>query len=65
MQDVTSAVAKRFCKMSEELLDTLRRTESSLKRIRQSRAAAGGSGTSDVEKISLQLFLDVQVRQLS
>ena len=50
--------------MSSELLETLRKTESSLKRIRQNRAtdqAAGSGGPSDIDKISLQLFLDVQV----
>ena len=46
-----------------ELLETLRKTESSLKRIRQGRAgdAAAAGGPSDIDKISLQHFLDVQV----
>ena len=63
VQGVVSDVAQRFSKMATELLDTLRKTESSLKRIRQSRAtdASAGGGPSDIDKISLQLFLDVQV----
>ena len=62
VQGVVSEVAQRFSKMATELLDTLRKTESSLKRIRQSRAtdASAGGGPSDIDKISLQLFLDVQ-----
>ncbi len=64
MQGVVSEVAQRFRKMSSELLETLRKTESSLKCIRQNRAtdpAAGAGGPSDIDKISLQLFVDVQV----
>jgi len=67
VQGVVAEVAERFRKMSSELLETLRKTESSLKRIRQNRPtdpAAGGGGPSDIDKISLQLFLDVQVSHL-
>ena len=57
-----SEVADRFRRMASELLDTLRKTESSLKRIRQNRVAdSSAKGPSDIDKISLQLFLDVQV----
>lgn len=63
VQGIVSDIAQRFCKMSAELLETLRKTESSLKRIRQSRAteASAAGGPSDIDKISMQLFLDVQV----
>ena len=63
LQGVASEVADRFRRMAAELLDTLRKTESSLKRIRQNRVtdSSAAGGPSDIDKISLQLFLDVQV----
>ena len=60
-------VSAQYAAMAAELLDTLRKTESSLARLRRNRpvegAAADGSQLSDMDKISTQLFLDVQVRQ--
>ena len=52
--------------MVSELLDMLRKTEQSLARVRRNRpadavTAADGSELSNIQKISLQLFLDVQV----
>ena len=61
-------VSTQYAAMAAELLDTLRKTESSLARLRRNRpaegAAADGSQLSDMDKISTQLFLDVQVRQI-
>ena len=53
--------------MVSELLDMLQKTEQSLARVRRNKpadsAAAGdGSELSNIQKISLQLFLDVKVR---
>lgn len=47
----------------------MRKTESSLKRLKKGRAAEGAqlegaaAQVSDTDKISMQLFLDVQVRR--
>jgi hypothetical protein len=53
--------------MVSELLDMLQKTEQSLARVRRNKpadsaAAGNGSELSNIQKISLQLFLDVQVR---
>ena len=54
----------RYGAGAAELLDNLRRTESSLQRLKRSRAGdTGGPGAnalSDVDKIGAQLALDVQ-----
>eukprot|EP00884_Botryococcus_braunii_P005660 jgi/Botrbrau1/15095/Bobra.0255s0008.1 len=56
-------VARRYASMAVRMLETLRKTESSLKRLKKNRTvepAADGSQLSDIDKISLQLFLDVE-----
>lgn len=72
-------VNQRYSSLAEELLTTVKKTESSLKRLKKTRpgeaagtdAAAGpgavGAGMSDSDKICLQLNLDVQEhgRQIS
>ena len=52
-----------FQTKASDLLDTLRKTESSLNRIRHSRTTeqTAAGGMTDIQKISMQLFLDVQV----
>lgn len=71
---VINQVSNRYQQLAEELLNTVRKTESSLKRLKKNRAgeAEGGDGAtaaamSDSEKIGLQLQLDVQEygRQIS
>ena len=51
--------------MAAQQLDTLQRTETSLKRLKKARAGEGeagpGSQLSDMDKILAQLVLDVQV----
>ncbi len=50
-----------------DLLETVRKTESSLKRLKKNRAAGDAAtpeaagGASDTDKMTTQLFLDVQV----
>ena len=55
--------------MAAQQLDTLQRTETSLKRLKKARAGEGeagpGSQLSDMDKILAQLVLDVQVCLLS
>lgn len=48
--------------LATDLLATVRKTESSLKRLKKTSAAEGegGAAMSDSDKIGLQLFLDVQ-----
>ncbi len=59
-------MTQRFANQAWELLENLRKTESSLKRLKKSRAgdaAADGPGAlSDADKVNVQLFLDAQVR---
>ena len=66
LQGVLRELSATFQTKASDLLDTLRKTESSLNRIRHSRTmeqtAAGGM--TDIQKISMQLFLDVQVEYL-
>eukprot|EP00798_Chlamydomonas_sp_ICE-L_P020242 gene20242-26993_t len=60
---VAETVSVRYQAMAEELLTTVRKTESSLKRLKKARPgeeAAGADAMSDSDKISLQLHLDVQ-----
>eukprot|EP00878_Enallax_costatus_P035452 GHUV01039536.1.p1 GENE.GHUV01039536.1~~GHUV01039536.1.p1 ORF type:complete len:203 (-),score=70.56 GHUV01039536.1:182-790(-) len=71
-RDVIESVNTRYSSLAEELLTTVKKTESSLKRLKKSRpgetvgleaggaAAGGAAGMSDSDKICLQLFLDVQ-----
>lgn len=52
--------------MVSELLDMLHKTEQSLARVRKNKAAdvtaaAGGSEITNIQKISLQLLLDIKV----
>lgn len=71
LQDVLSEVASRFTAVASEMLEQMQKTESSLARLKKARgpeagsAAGGGGGAapqlSDIEKMTLQLFLDVQV----
>ena len=66
MQGVVAEVTARFAAQAAEMLVTLRKTESSLQRLRQSRTAAdaGGDGAgavSNTDKVGMQLFLDAQV----
>ncbi len=65
-QGVAAAVAASFAAAAGETLDTLRRTESSLRRLKKTRAAEGGAGDagalSDVDKVGRQLLLDAQAR---
>jgi Domain of unknown function (DUF3510) len=66
-QGTVDTVATRYASMAVRMLETLRKTESSLKRLKKNRAvepAADGSQLSDIDKISLQLFLDVEVETL-
>ncbi|KAF8069609.1 COG2 [Scenedesmus sp. PABB004] len=66
--DVVERVNARYAALAEELLATVRKTESSLKRLKKARpgeppdgaAGAPGGGMSDSDKIGLQLFLDVE-----
>eukprot|EP00879_Flechtneria_rotunda_P026885 GHRR01028724.1.p1 GENE.GHRR01028724.1~~GHRR01028724.1.p1 ORF type:complete len:137 (+),score=47.98 GHRR01028724.1:252-662(+) len=69
--DVIDNVNIHYDSLAEELLITVKKTESSLKRLKKARpgegadgpnaAAAGpGVGMSDSDKIGLQLYLDVQ-----
>ncbi|KAK9837983.1 hypothetical protein WJX74_008999 [Apatococcus lobatus] len=61
IQGVVEGVAARFASQAGQLLENLRQTESALKRLKKNRPEAGEAGQlSDIEKISLQLFLDVQ-----
>ena len=56
--------------LANDLLESVRKTESSLKKLKKNRTAGGGggategaaSGASDADKMTTQLFLDVQVR---
>jgi hypothetical protein len=65
-RDVISNVNVRYNALAEELLTTVKKTESSLKRLKKTRpgeeaaAAAGAAAMSDSDKICLQLYLDVQ-----
>jgi hypothetical protein len=65
-RDVINNVNERYNALAEELLTTVKKTESSLKRLKKTRpgeeaaAAAGAAAMSDSDKICLQLFLDVQ-----
>ena len=64
--NVVEQVTKKYDETAEELLRTVRQTESSLKRLkqRQVQATGGSSGSedshSDADKICMQLFLDVR-----
>lgn len=69
-QEVVAEVAARFGAMATELLEQLQKTETSLMRLKKARgpdaaaasAAPGGAPQlSDIDKMTLQLFLDVQV----
>jgi hypothetical protein len=64
---VAEGVNVKYHALAAELLTTVRKTESSLKRLKKLRpgesesdAAAAGAGMSDSDKITLQLYLDVQ-----
>ena len=61
-QGVFTNVAEAFSTMAAQLLDTLQRTETSLKKLNRVRKTEGdGSQLSDLDKILAQLVLDVQV----
>ena len=61
-----AAVAASFAAAAGDTLATLRRTESSLRRLKKTRAGDGGAGEaaglSDTDKVGRQLALDAQVR---
>jgi hypothetical protein len=69
---VVAGVAGRYCQLAEDTLATVRKTESSLRRLKSRKApGAGGEGEGEAaaagaaaqgtdQMISLQLFLDVQ-----
>jgi Domain of unknown function (DUF3510) len=63
---VVAAVNSLYQQTASDMLDAVRKTESSLKRLKKMRAAEaatdGQAATSDTDKIAMQLFLDVQVR---
>lgn len=63
-----AAVAASFVAAAGDTLDTLRRTESSLRRLKKTRAGDGAAGDagglSDVDKVGRQLVLDAQVNCL-
>lgn len=64
-QGVVAAVAGSFAGAACDTLDTLRRTESSLRRLKKTRAANGAAdaaGLSDIDKVGRQLLLDAQAR---
>lgn len=64
LSSVTEEITSRYYEMAADLVNVARRTESSLQRIRQGaqRRAGASSDVSDnnVDKICMQLFLDVQ-----
>jgi len=75
-RDVIDDVNQRYTALAEELLTSVKKTESSLKRLKKTRpgeaageagAAGAAAGMSDSDKINLQLYLDVQEhgRQIS
>ena len=66
VQAVVASVSQQYAAMVSELLDMLQKTEQSLARVRRNKpadaiAAADGAELSNIQKISLQLFLDTQV----
>ena len=66
VQGVVASVSQQYAAMVSELLDMLQKTEQSLARVRRNKpadaiAAADGAELSNIQKISLQLFLDIQV----
>lgn len=67
VQGVVASVSQQYAAMVSELLDMLQKTEQSLARVRRNKpadavGAADGAELSNIQKISLQLFLDTQVR---
>ena len=66
-QGVVAALSQRYATTVADLLHSLRRTEASMKRIKRGRASevgAGGDGGSEIDKMALQLLLDIQARHL-
>eukprot|EP00775_Hariotina_reticulata_P012760 gene12760-12889_t len=68
-RDVIDNINIRYNSLAEELLTTVKKTESSLKRLKKTRpgegpdaavATAAGGPMSDSDKICMQLFLDVE-----
>lgn len=69
-REVIDSVNTRYGSLAAELLTTVKKTESSLKRLKKTRpgeaagpdsaGVAAAAGMSDSDKICLQLFLDVQ-----
>mmetsp|Transcript_5380 Transcript_5380/g.19660 ORF Transcript_5380/g.19660 Transcript_5380/m.19660 type:complete len:776 (+) Transcript_5380:188-2515(+) len=63
VEAVVDLVSVRYEEMAKELITAWKMTETSLQRLRKGReggAGGGANGASDTEKISTQLFLDVQ-----
>ncbi|KAL3159357.1 hypothetical protein ABBQ32_011307, partial [Trebouxia sp. C0010 RCD-2024] len=64
-EGVVASVSQQYAAMVSELLDMLHKTEQSLARVRRNKpadaaAATEGSELTNIQKISLQLFLDTQ-----
>ncbi|GLC45905.1 hypothetical protein PLESTF_000710900 [Pleodorina starrii] len=62
---VAEGVCSRYSELANELLQSVRKTEHSLKRLKKAKGGAGGeedpaSAVSDSDKITQQLHLDVQ-----
>lgn len=64
LEEAACAVAERHAQLSVELIDTVQRTETSIKRLQPRRTSAGGladdagAASTDLEKIAQQLRLD-------
>lgn len=66
MQALVGNVCLQFASMVSELLDMLHKTEQSLAKVRRNKApdvtaATGTSEISNIQKISMQLLLDIKV----
>lgn len=65
-QALVSRVCQQYSTMVSELIGMLHKTEQSLARVRKNKpadlsTAAGGTEVSNIQKISLQLLLDIKV----
>ncbi|CAA6669703.1 unnamed protein product [Spirodela intermedia] len=67
LHNTANRLTSRYCDLVSELVDTVRKTESSLQRIRQTAQRRGGTSSdasdnsiSNTDKLCMQFFLDVQ-----